>query len=362
MLRRITKGEKKIKDVIKSIQKIDAFPKVEESYVETSSFGGLVTLICWLGICLLLYSEINEFLQPSIEYKYKIDEESHKKLSINMDMTVAMPCNLIGADVLDVWGRDIGDTELVKEELVPFELAENQKMFLKLQGANRPKDVGSAFSSLEDMIGDITHNLVPRDDHGKDVPKDACRLYGSIPVNKVKGNFHILSGRSVNIAGMGHAHLQFGEVSKNFSHRIDSLTFGDRVHGMMYALDGEYKIAPTTEYSFQYFIQIVPTKYITEEMDVQTYQYTVQEQVRNVDHKEGHHGSPGIVMKYSFSPISAVVQVKERRPWIIFLSRLLGVVGGIISTSGLLNLIITECFGWICCCFKKHTNQAKAVS
>ena len=57
-------------------------------------------------------------------------------------------------------------------------------------------------------------------------------------------------------------------------------------------------------------------------------------QVRNVDHKEGHHGSPGIVMKYSFSPISAVVQVKERRPWIIFLSRLLGVVGGIISTSG----------------------------
>ena len=63
-------------------------------------------------------------------------------------------------------------------------------------------------------------------------------------------------GRSVNIAGMGHAHLQFGEVSKNFSHRIDSLTFGDRVNGMMYALDGEYKIAPTTEYSFQYFIQV----------------------------------------------------------------------------------------------------------
>lgn len=55
---------------------------------------------------------------------------------------------------------------------------------------------------------------------------------------------------------MGHAHLQFGEVSKNFSHRIDSFTFGDRVQGMMYALDGEHKIAPTSDYSFQYYVQV----------------------------------------------------------------------------------------------------------
>ena len=63
-------------------------------------------------------------------------------------------------------------------------------------------------------------------------------------------------GRSVKIAGLGHAHLQFGEVKKNFSHRIDGLTFGDRISGMMYALDGEHKIAPTSEYSFQYYVQV----------------------------------------------------------------------------------------------------------
>ena len=54
-----------------------------------------------------------------------------------------------------------GDTELVKEELVPFELAENQKMFLKLQGANRPKDVGSAFSSLEGLYTFVNFYLYP---------------------------------------------------------------------------------------------------------------------------------------------------------------------------------------------------------
>ena len=58
------------------------------------------------------------------------------------------------------------------------------------------------------MIGDISHNLVPREDHGKEVPKEACRLHGSIPVNKVKGNFHILSGNS-------HCfHGTYGDFSK----------------------------------------------------------------------------------------------------------------------------------------------------
>ena len=51
------------------------------------------------------------------------------------------------------------------------------------------------------MIGDISHNLVPREDHGKEVPKEACRLHGSIPINKVKGNFHILSGNSQGTYG-----------------------------------------------------------------------------------------------------------------------------------------------------------------
>ena len=36
-----------------------------------------------------------------------------------------------GADVLDIWGQSFGDTKLLTEEAVPFELADNQKMFLK---------------------------------------------------------------------------------------------------------------------------------------------------------------------------------------------------------------------------------------
>ena len=40
-------------------------------------------------------------------------------------------------------------------------------------------------------------------------PMDACRVYGTLELNKVMGLFHILAGKPVNIMGQhGHA-LQF---------------------------------------------------------------------------------------------------------------------------------------------------------
>ena len=37
-------------------------------------------------------------------------------------------------------------------------------------------------------------------------PHDACRVYGSLTLNKVAGNFHITAGKSVPLL-RGHAHL-----------------------------------------------------------------------------------------------------------------------------------------------------------
>lgn len=342
MLRSIARGRKQVQHII---AQADAFPKVEEVYVSTSPVGGIVTLLCWLGVLALLYSEVNYYYNPVLTYKYTVDKEASQKLHINIDMTVAMECHHIGADVLDIWGQSFGDTKLLAEEAVPFELAENQKMFLKMQGGAGDGD--RTHVSLGDMIGDNIRKLVPRDDQGRDVARDGCRLSGSIPVDKVQGNFHILPGRSVSIAGMGHVHLQLGAIeNKNFSHRIDGLTFGPRVQGMMYALDGEMKIAPTKDYLYQYYLQIVPTQYSTDEADVLTYQYTVQERMRAIDPSSGSHGNSGIVIKYNFSPISAIVEqkVKALGP---FLTRLGGIVGGIFATSGLLNLLLTEGIEWM---------------
>ena len=54
-----------------------------------------------------------------------------------------------------------------------------------------------------------------------DEPHDACRVHGSLTLNKVSGNFHIAAGKSVPLM-RGHAHLTtlFDDNEANFSHRI----------------------------------------------------------------------------------------------------------------------------------------------
>jgi len=39
-----------------------------------------------------------------LEYRYEVDVEFTPKVFLNFDITVATPCPLIGADVLDVTG------------------------------------------------------------------------------------------------------------------------------------------------------------------------------------------------------------------------------------------------------------------
>ncbi len=56
--------------------------------------------------------------------------------------------------------------------------------------------------------------------------------------------------------------------------------------------------------NYQYFIEVVPT-------DVQsvsgftrsTFQYSVKDQSRPIDHDMGSHGSPGIYFKYDMSAL-----------------------------------------------------------
>ena len=62
--------------------------------------------------------------------------------------------------------------------------------------------------------------------------------------------------------------------------------------------------------------------------------FLISHKIKSADHSAGNHGTAGISIRYSFSPISAIVQVKERNSFVLFLIRMLGVVGGIISTSG----------------------------
>ncbi|KAK7795905.1 hypothetical protein U0070_023908, partial [Myodes glareolus] len=66
-------------------------------------------------------------------------------------------------------------------------------------------------------------------------------------------------------------------IAYNFSHRIDHLSFGELVPGIINPLDGTEKIAVDHNQMFQYFITVVPTKLHTYKISADTHQFSVTE-------------------------------------------------------------------------------------
>ena len=82
-------------------------------------------------------------------------------------------------------------------------------------------------------------------------PYDACRIHGTMSLNKVEGNFHITAGKSVPLL-RGHAHLSgfMDEKEYNFTHRIDQFGFGKPHAGIVHPLAGDEKIASKSKLCF----------------------------------------------------------------------------------------------------------------
>lgn len=175
--------------------------------------------------------------------------------------------------------------------------------------------------------------MPPRNDAPK-TPHDACRIYGSAVLNKVAGNFHITAGKSLNLP-RGHIHISpfISENDYNFTHRIHRLSFGDPSPGIIHPLEGDEYVTQTNMMLYQYFIEVVPTTVKTFVTNMNTYQYSVKQLARPIDHFKGSHGMPGIFFKYDMSALKVTVR-QERDNLAMFLARLCSIVGGIYVCSG----------------------------
>lgn len=84
---------------------------------------------------------------------------------------------------------------------------------------------------------------------------------------------------------------------------------------------------------YQYFVEVVPTDIRTLLSTSKTYQYSVKDHQRPIDHNKGSHGVPGIFIKYDMSALK--IKVTQQRDTIFqFLVKLCATVGGIFVTSG----------------------------
>ena len=88
---------------------------------------------------------------------------------------------------------------------------------------------------------------------------------------------------------------------------------------------------------YQYFIEVVPTDIEMLLHKTKTFQYSVKDHQRPINHHKGSHGLPGIFFKYDTSALKIKV-FQQRDSLYQFLIKLCATVGGIYVTSGMYNI------------------------
>lgn len=207
--------------------------------------GGTVSLLSRILIAFVIYKEIRYYFETSLIFKFVPDVDIQSKLKFNLDMTVKMPCKNIGADILDGTNQNTFSFGVIEEEDVWWNLDLNQRQhFDYMNHLNRY--LTEEYHSVAEIMYKTNEHLttkMPERSLRPVEPFDACRIHGSLTVNKVSGNFHVTAGKSLHFP-QGHLHLNliFDDVPANFSHRITKLSFGDPQSGIVQPLEYEEKI------------------------------------------------------------------------------------------------------------------------
>ncbi|CAB1346024.1 unnamed protein product, partial [Coregonus sp. 'balchen'] len=330
------------KKALSLVKELDAFPKVPESYVETTATGGTVSLIAFTAMALLAFFVYRD---TWMKYEYEVDKDFSSKLRINIDITVAMKCQHVGADILDLAETMITSNGIQYEPVsrslsillhtnrlvipnpdlfsslcinvqVIFELTPQQRLWHRtlLLIQNRLREEHSLQEVLyKSVLKGAPTALPPREGTASE-PLSACRIHGHVYVNKAYSS--------------PSWPCSYSSFSYNFSHRIDHLSFGEEIPGIINPLDGTEKITTNHNQMFQYFI--------TE---------------RVINHAAGSHGVSGIFMKYDTSSLMVTVSEQHMPLW-QFLVRLCGIIGGIFSTTGMIHGFVGFCLDIVCCRFK----------
>lgn len=81
--------------------------------------------------------------------------------------------------------------------------------------------------------------------------------------------------------------IEFRRVPANFTHRINRLSFGHHASSLslVSALEGDETFVPDEETTVQYFLTIVPTEIHNMFSTINTFQYSVTENIRKLGRK-----------------------------------------------------------------------------
>ena len=207
-------------------------------------------------------------------------------------------------------------------------------------------DENTVAKTAKQCLAELDHPSLPIEEG------EGCILHGTVTVNKVDGHMHIALGAS-RLVGGNVVHTFSPDKIGTFdtSHTINSLRFGDVTHPEFTGaspLDGfshpvDVSLGRTA--SMQYLISLIPT---LDEKRSMLYRFTAVDTYTPIleplpEHRKPGYVAgnrevklPGVYFLYEFSPF-VVVRTKLKVPWLTAITDILGMVGGVLMSSRLVD-------------------------
>ncbi|KAM0226674.1 hypothetical protein ACHAP5_012346 [Fusarium lateritium] len=316
------------------VSAFDAFPKSKPQYIQRTSGGGKWTVAVTIISLVLIWGELGRWWRGAESHNFEVEAGVSRELQINLDIVVKMKCDDVHVNVQDASGdRIMAAKRLHTDHTLWWQWADDKGIH-KLgrdsqgristgQGYNEPKYEDEGFG--EEHVHDIVSLGKKRAKWARTPrfkgPADSCRIYGSLDLNKVQGDFHI-TARGHGYMGNGE-HLDHSRF--NFSHIISELSYGPFYPSLVNPLDGTVNTAPGNFHKFQYYLSVVPTVYSVNSRSILTNQYAVTEQSKAVDERY----IPGVFFKYDIEPILLTVH-ESRDSLISFLVKIINIMSGVL--------------------------------
>ncbi|CAM1500570.1 Fc.00g097320.m01.CDS01 [Cosmosporella sp. VM-42] len=317
------------------VSAFDAFPKSKPQYVTRTSGGGKWTVAMIIISLLLVWGEVTRWWRGSESHNFAVEKGVSHELQINMDIVVRMQCADLHVNVQDASGdRIMAGSRLARDQTRWAQWVDAEGIHKLGRDSQGKVNTRAGWQELgyeeegfgEEHVHDIVRAGKKRAKWAK-TPKvrggepDSCRIYGSLDLNKVQGDFHITA--------RGHGYMEIGRhldhSQFNFSHIISELSYGSFYPSLVNPLDRTVNLASANFHKFQYYLSVVPTVYSVGSSTIFTNQYAVTEQSKEVS----DHFIPGIFFKYDIEPI--LLSVKENRDgFLLFLMKIINVLSGVL--------------------------------
>ncbi|XP_043247437.1 endoplasmic reticulum-Golgi intermediate compartment protein 1-like isoform X2 [Amphibalanus amphitrite] len=270
------------------VKRLDVYRKVPKDLTQPTVTGAVISICCCSFMCLMLFSELYNFISPDIVSDLFVDNPGNLSGTINVHLKISLPrlkCEYVGLDIQDDQGRH---------------------------------EVGMVQNTEKTPIVD-----------GK-----GCLFSADFHINKVPGNFHVSTHSAVRQPASG----------ADFAHVLHELRFGEPLPSAAAAalrdasfgpLDGHRALEHPAASAHENLLKVVPTVFVDlSGREVVSYQYTYVSRVRQ---QLGR--SPAIWFKYELNPIT--VRYHERRPPLYtFITSICAIVGGTFTVAGIIDSVI----------------------